>query len=126
MYRWKLTSFVIFSSMFWTVSMASASLTWFLLNLVMRPEPVLTDEIKDEEHGIKDDEHKIVKEESEMGDIGSSSGAVKVKEEPEEQGSSSLLQGYLAGDEGGIGSGLEDPEGRGLQKRRSHLSEYDS
>lgn len=119
MYRWKLTSFVIFSSMFWTVSMASASLTWFLLNLVLRPEPVSMEEIKDEEHDI-------VKEESETEDIGSSSGPVKVKEEPEEQASSSLLQSYLADDEGGIGSGLEDPEGRGLQKRRSHLSEYDS
>ncbi|KAJ6093122.1 hypothetical protein N7486_008411 [Penicillium sp. IBT 16267x] len=119
MYRWKFTSFVIFSSMFWTVSVASASLTWFLLNWVLRPEPVLKDAIKDEEHDI-------VKEESEAEEIGSSSGAVKVKEEPEEQGSSSLLQSYLAGDEGGIGSGLEDPEERGVQKRRSHLSEHDS
>lgn len=99
--------------------MASASLTWFLLNLVLRSEPVSTDEIKDEEHDL-------VKEESETEDISSSSGAVKIKEEPEEQGSSSLLQSYLAGDEGGVGSGLEDPEERGIQKRRSHLSGYDS
>ncbi|KAJ5760781.1 hypothetical protein N7520_007937 [Penicillium odoratum] len=119
MYRWKLTSFVIFSSMFWTVSVSSATVTWLLLNWVLRPEPVSMDEIKDEARDL-------VKDEPETEDTGSSSGAVKVKEEPEEQGSSSLFKSYLADDEGGIGSGLEDPEVRGLQKRRSHLSEYDS
>ncbi|KAJ5924808.1 hypothetical protein N7466_008995 [Penicillium verhagenii] len=122
MYRWKLTSFVIFSSMFWTVSMASASFTWFVLNLVLQPGPVSTEKIKDE-----DQDQDLVKDEPESEAIGSYSEAVKVKkEEPEEQASSSLLQSYLAGEDDGVGSGLEDPEERGLQKRRSHLTEYDS
>lgn len=48
MYRWKLTSFVVFSSLFWTVSMASASLTWFLLTWVLKSETP-KNEIKEEE-----------------------------------------------------------------------------
>lgn len=112
MYRWKLTSFVVFSSMFWTVSMASASLTWFILAWIMRPETP-KGEIKEEEYP------EAIKEEPE--DSSSSSESVKVKkEEPE----TSLLQSYPA--EGDYAAGLgESTEARGVQKRKSHLTEGD-
>lgn len=120
MYRWKITSFIVFSSMFWTVSMASASSTWLLLNWVLTTEPEPKDEIKEEQ--------ELIKNEPETEESGSSDEPVKVKkEEPEEQ--PAWLQRYMAeGDEGGIGSGLESSEAQGLQKRRSHLGdeEYDS
>ncbi|KAJ5167887.1 uncharacterized protein N7482_003481 [Penicillium canariense] len=83
MYRWKLTSFVVFSSLFWTVSMASASLTWLLLSLILQPG-TLKEEIKEEEEtpeAIKDDPE----------DSSSSSEPVKIKKEGVE---TSLLQSY--------------------------------
>ncbi|KAJ5736249.1 uncharacterized protein N7483_001374 [Penicillium malachiteum] len=122
MYRWKLTSFVVFSSLFWTVSMSTASLIWFVLSS-LKPESTSTDEIKDEEQDLIKDEP--VTEESES--LFSESFKIK-KEQPEEQASSSsLLQSYKAdSDEGGMGSGLESSEAQGVQKRRSRLTEYDS
>ena len=118
MYRWKLTSFIVFASLFWTISVASASLTWIMLGWALRPEFVPKEEIKGEERDL-------VKDEPETEDSSSHSGAVKVKEEPEELGISTLLESYPEVDDGGMGSGLESAEGRGMQKRRSHLTEYD-
>jgi hypothetical protein len=114
MYRWKLTSFVVFSSLFWTVSMASASLTWFILTWIMQAEKPEA-EIKEEE-----DIPEAIKEEPE--DTSSSSDSVKIKkEEPETK--TSLLQSYPAeGDYPGLGSGRESAEARGVQKRKSHAT----
>lgn len=114
MYRWKLTSFVVFSSLFWTVSMASASLTWFLLTWVLKSETP-KNEIKEEE-----ELPEAIKEE--LGEDSSSSEPIKKvkKEEPE----TSLLQSYpVEGEYAGIGSGREGAEARGVQKRRSHSTE---
>jgi hypothetical protein len=116
MYRWKLTSFVVFSSIFWTVSMASASLTWFLLTWIMQSDTP-KGEIKEEEGDFS----KAIKDEFE--DSSSSSEPVKVKkEEPE----TSWLQSYPAeGDNAGLGSGRDSAEARGVQRRRSHSTEGD-
>lgn len=118
MYRWKLTSFVVFSSVFWTVSMASASLTWFLLTWIMqsdKPKGSIKEDDEEEEFS------EAIKEELE--DSGSSSESVKVKKEESE---TSLLQSYPAeGDYAGLGSGRESAEARGVQKRRSHSTEGD-
>lgn len=115
MYRWKITSFVIFSSLFWTISMSSVGVTWLLMNWVLHPAATPEE--------IKEESPDMVKNEPETEDIGSSGEPVKVKkEEPEEAESSSLLQSYTEG-EAAIGSGLESAEARGLQRRRSHLTE---
>ena len=103
MYRWKITSFVVFSSLFWSVSILSASLTWLTLTWVLGTTP------KDE---IKEEPRDLVKNESD-DDI-SSEESVK-KEESETR----LLHSYPAEGEA-IGSGLESAEARGVQKRRSH------
>ncbi|KAJ5891993.1 uncharacterized protein N7473_008221 [Penicillium subrubescens] len=117
MYRWKLTFFMVFSSLFWTVSMASASLTWFILTWIMQAEKP--------EAAIKEEEDipEAIKEEPE--DSSSSSDSVKIKkEEPETK--SSFLQSYPAeGDYPGLGSGRESAEARGVQKRKSHTTEGD-
>lgn len=99
--------------------MASASSTWLLLNWVLTTES--GSEPKEE---IKE-EQELIKNEPETEESGSSDEPVQVKkEEPEEQ--PAWLQRYMAeGDEGGIGSGLESSEAKGLQKRRSHLDEED-
>lgn len=71
MYRWKITSFIVFSSLFWAVSMSSCGLTWLLLTWVLQPAtPKQEDEkIKEESHDVVlknepdiDDEPKIKKE----------------------------------------------------------------
>ena len=116
MYRWKITSFMIFSSLFWTISMSSVGVTWLLMNWVLHPAATPKEEVKEESPDM-------VKNEPETEDSGSSGEPVKIKkEEPGEAESSSLLQSYPEG-EPAIGSGLESAEERGLQRRRSHLTE---
>lgn len=97
--------------------MSSAGLTWLVLSWVLQPAPTPKEE---EEGEVKEESPERVKAEPE--DDGSSSEPVNVKEEERE----SLLQSYPpAGDDGGQGSGLESAEARGVQKRRSHLTEDD-
>ncbi|KAJ5888090.1 hypothetical protein N7495_008131 [Penicillium taxi] len=107
MYRWKLTSFAVFSSMFWTISMISASFTWFVLK-GLRPEnePNQISDIKK----VKEESRDFVKEESEAEDGLSYADTVKIKkEEPESDSSSSLLSNY-PGDDEGLGSALQSAE----------------
>lgn len=115
MYRWKITSFFVFSSLFWTVSVGSAGLTWFLLNWALHPEKT----IKEEPEGVKEEPSVLVKDEPEDNESSSESGKVK-EEEPE----STVLQSYPpTGEDSGLGSGMESAEARGVQRRRSHLPE---
>ncbi|KAJ5601468.1 Survival protein SurE-like phosphatase/nucleotidase [Penicillium lagena] len=100
MYHWKLTSFAIFSSLFWMLSMASASLTWLLLNTVLQSEATPTKTIKDEDHNS-------IKDEPEDS---STSPGPNIKEEREE---SALLRSFPS-DDPGVGSGLESAEARGV------------
>lgn len=95
--------------------MGSAGLTWFILSSILQPETTPHDKIKEESPGLVKDEPE---------DNGSSSASLKIKkEEPE---SSALLQSYPpAGDDSGLGSGMESAEAPGVQKRRSHSTEDD-
>lgn len=106
MYRWKITSFVVFSSLFWFVSLSSASLTWLALTWALGAEP------KTE---IKEESDRLVKDEPATEDeIDSSDESVK-KEEPDSRLLHSLpLEGET------VGSGRESAEARGVQRRRSH------
>lgn len=115
MYRWRITSFVVFSSLFWSVSMLSAGLTWLAMTWVLGTMP---------ENEIKEEPEGSIKEDPEDTDTSDESSEVK-KEEPEEQ-ERRLLSSYPAEvDEAGTGSGLESAEARGLQRRRSHLTQTD-
>jgi hypothetical protein len=113
MYRWKVTSFVVFTSLFWFVSVGSATLTWLALTSVLQPAATPKAEIKEEPQGL-------VKDESD--DDSSSGGPFRIKKEEEPE--SSLVHNYpTESDEAGMGSGLESAEARGLQRRRSHLNQ---
>lgn len=109
MYRWKIASFVIFSSMFWTISMSSASLTWFIVSSIWQSGTP-----KEE---IKGDSHDDLKEDTETEEGSSLSEGVKVKDEEVD---SKLLQSYPETHDSGVGSGMESAEARGIQKRRMH------
>ncbi|OQD85913.1 hypothetical protein PENANT_c009G04338 [Penicillium antarcticum] len=112
MYRWKITSFVVFASLFWFVSVGSASLTWLALTWVLQPATIPKTEISDEPQGF-------VKDESDGDSSSGETFRVKKEEAPE----SSLVHSLPAEDEAGMGSGLESAEARGLQRRRSHLTQ---
>jgi hypothetical protein len=114
MYRWKITSFMIFSSMFWTISMSSASLTWFIVSSIWQSGTP-----KEEPKGDSDDE---LKGDTETEDGSTSSEVVKVKDEEVD---SKLLQSYPETHDSGVGSGMESAEDRGIQKRRMHSLEED-
>ena len=114
MYSFKLTSFIIFSAMFWTVSVVSATLTWSLLNSALRPRVKSKEEPDDEVHGP-------LKEESEVEDNDFFGGPVKVKKEQStEPGGSMWLQRSHEDDVGGIGSWLESEKALHVQKRKGH------
>ena len=70
---------------------------------------------------IKEEPQDSIKEESEDGNTSDESFEVK-KEEPYEQ-ERRLLSSYPAEGEDGTGSGLESAEARGVQRRRSHLTQ---
>ena len=73
---------------------------------------------------IKEEPEDSIKEDPEEQDTSDESSEVK-KEEPEEQ-ERTLLSSYPAeGNEGSAGSGLESAEARGVQRRRSHLTQTD-
>ncbi|KAJ5045978.1 hypothetical protein NUH16_002803 [Penicillium rubens] len=100
------------SSLFWSVSVLSAGLTWLAMTWVLGAMP---------KNEIKEEPEDSIKEESGDGDTSDESSEVK-KEEPEEH--ERLLSSYPAeDDEVGTGSGLESAEARGVQRRRSHLTQ---
>ena len=106
--------------------MASASLTWFILNSILQtstPKEEAKEEAKEEDKKeVQDEPEDEIKEEIEPDEGSFSTGAVKVKEEEEE--SSRLLQSYPAeAGDSGMGSGLESAEAQGIQKRRIHSPE---
>ncbi|KAJ5135266.1 Survival protein SurE-like phosphatase/nucleotidase [Penicillium bovifimosum] len=89
MYHWKITSFVVFSSLFWSVSMLSASLTWLAMTWILESMP---------KEVIKEESEDVIKEESEDGD---SEESPEVKKEESE---TRLLSSYPAEGDGASGS----------------------
>ncbi|KAL5357796.1 adipose-regulatory protein [Aspergillus floccosus] len=129
MYNWKITSFLIFSFLFWNTFMASAGISWLIFASIykgawMRPDP----ETKLEEH----DDVVIKKEES-------AEPASLRQTPPEPSNNSKKEEEYQADDESdsdttrvpaagpsvesSTGTGLESAEARGLQRRRSRRVE---
>lgn len=101
--------------------MASASLTWFILNSILQSSTPKEEAKEEDKKQVKDEPEHEIKEEIEPDEGSFSTGAVKVKEEEE---SSRLLQSYPAeAGDSGMGSGLESAEAQGIQKRRIHSPE---
>ncbi|KAG2412323.1 hypothetical protein HFD88_009880 [Aspergillus terreus] len=134
MYNWKITSFVIFSFLFWNTFMASAGISWLIFASIYKGTWVHPDpEIKPEER----DDVVIKKEESaeptsllQTPPVPSNDPAeTKNKKEEEYQAddeSDSDTTGVPAASPSGDssrGTGLESAEARGLQRRRSRRAE---
>lgn len=151
MYKWRLSSFLFFTSMFWTVSMVSTSLAWILFASIFakepssRKKPIKAEEesgyvsVKQEASEETDDPFAAKPQRPRGRD--SAQSLVKSEDtadEPELSKGSSLFSSESGDDdsalvqEGGIpaarmpagtGTGLESAEARGVQRRRSHMAE---
>ncbi|KAB8229973.1 seipin [Aspergillus alliaceus] len=127
MYNWKITSFIIFSSLFWGVCMTSASISWAILaSLSSTGRNGSESEVKEE----AGDEIPIKQEPSEetpslMEATSSSSNNPaekgKVKKEYEYEADDDESDGSRPFEEVGSGTGVESAEARGVQRRRNRL-----
>ncbi|KAI9929150.1 hypothetical protein MW887_001554 [Aspergillus wentii] len=142
MYNWRLSSFFVFTFMFWSVSVISTGVVWFILAVLFSTNNGGSDEslIK----GTSD--RTPIKEESDdesLDDVSphdlsgtnpSQIKRIKTEHHEEESKPDYLLSqphgegDYSQGDGGegssraaGAGTGLESAEARGVQRRRSHL-----
>ncbi|PYH78967.1 adipose-regulatory protein [Aspergillus uvarum CBS 121591] len=132
MYNWKLTSFVIFGFMFWSVSMVTAGMVWALLAIVFHhPKEEGKDVVKTEsgsEAVVKsedtDEPPSLFDVPSEISHIRGT--PIKQEEDLDDGGSDSIEdtdgdRGAESSDVSGTGTGLESAHARGIQRRRSHL-----
>ncbi|PYI20556.1 adipose-regulatory protein [Aspergillus violaceofuscus CBS 115571] len=133
MYNWKLTSFVIFGFMFWSVSMVTAGMVWALLAIVFHhPKEEGKDVVVKTESGSE----AVVKSEdtdepSSLFDVPSETShirgtSIKKEEDLDDEGSDAIEdtdedRGAESSDVSGIGTGLESAHAQGIQRRRSHL-----
>lgn len=150
MYKWRLSSFLFFTSMFWSVSMVSTSLAWVLFASILakeplsRKKPIKAEEARSSNVSVKQEADEetdpFVAKPHRVQGRGSAQSRVKGEEDtddPELSKGSSLFSSDSEGDvgvaqEGGVaaarvpagtGTGLESAEARGVQRRRSHMTE---
>ncbi|RAL15561.1 seipin [Aspergillus homomorphus CBS 101889] len=134
MYNWRLTSFVIFGFMFWSVSMVTGGMVWAALAILFhRSNGEEKDIVKTE-----NDSETIVKSEdtdelSSPFDIPSDPAytrRLKIKREIDMEEEGDYMNEDTDEDRGagpsdvsrtGSGSGLESAPARGVQRRRSHI-----
>ncbi|KAL2860375.1 putative adipose-regulatory protein-domain-containing protein [Aspergillus pseudodeflectus] len=138
MYRWRITSFFVFTSMFWSVSMFSFSLSWIILPCFFASSRTKKQkgEVKaeDEREGPRTIKQEPVEQlgfqeaepSAEPSIRGSNIKQEADTEEEDEPDSDELLHdpGLLhSSGTSGSGTGIENDEAAGLQQRRGHLFE---
>ncbi|KAE8353304.1 putative adipose-regulatory protein-domain-containing protein [Aspergillus coremiiformis] len=132
MYNWKITSFVIFSSLFWCVCMTSASISWVILAALSSAgrdgSQLGVKEEAGDEPRIKQESFEEVFSPMEAPSSSSYDSVEKEKlkredeyeaDDDESDGSPTDL-GVQPSEKSGSGTGLESAEARGVQRRRSH------
>ncbi|KAL2008064.1 hypothetical protein VTN00DRAFT_8046 [Thermoascus crustaceus] len=133
MYNWRILSFLVFSSMFWGVSMIWTTISWLFLSSVFRSGKTESErDIEKEDQGDK----QIKTESDEESSDGVSAGGEEIKKE--EVGESTRLASILgeADDEGdggrqsrttgarhrpGAGTSQRSGSSWGVQRRRSRV-----
>lgn len=149
MYKWKITSFLVFSGMFWGVSMTSSAIAWLILSSYFASDATETEEsIKKEEHedrpikteeeeemtesdfdsphappGVsKQEAEQIKQEEDAEGPSGVDLQATEAENENDEDDEGQQIRESTGvGTDSGIGTSLESASARGIQRRRSRL-----
>ncbi|KAE8328705.1 putative adipose-regulatory protein-domain-containing protein [Aspergillus sergii] len=131
MYNWKITSFFIFTSLFWSICMTSASISWVIiasLSSTGAREPEVKEEAGDE-MPIKEEPSEETSSLMEAPSTSSTNpeGKRRIKREDEYEADDDESDGLprdrgtLPSEEVGAGTGLESAEARGVQRRRSRL-----
>ncbi|KAH8695356.1 putative adipose-regulatory protein-domain-containing protein [Talaromyces proteolyticus] len=122
MYNWRILSCLVFTSMFWSMSMISSSVTWFLFSTFSKPKDHNDVTIKKEDEegidtkertkkqGTKDEEDLIKEEE-----IEESTNIPPLSSDYTELTGFTSYQANV-----GLGTGLDRPPVQEVQRRRSH------
>ncbi|KAE8138061.1 putative adipose-regulatory protein-domain-containing protein [Aspergillus pseudotamarii] len=132
MYNWKITSFFIFSSLFWSICMTSASISWVIIASISSTgtrEPEVKEEAGDEtpiKQEPSEETSSLMEAPSASSTIPGGKRRIKREDEYEadddESEGSPRDRGTLSSKEVGAGTtGLESAEARGVQRRRSRL-----
>lgn len=116
MYNWRILSFFTFTSMFWSVSMISASVTWLLFSTFLKSRD-------------RDDDTKIKTEDDEdnadtvKNPAKSEEKSIKDEETEEPTDIPPFSTDYTDyQDDSGLGTGLDRQT---AQRRRKHLQDQD-
>ncbi|THC98977.1 hypothetical protein EYZ11_001528 [Aspergillus tanneri] len=136
-YYWKITSFVVFTFLFWGISMTSASIVWITLTAISvgdkdthkvkvkkeyRDDFWIKDEPLDESTSPWETSLDTSNDQPEQG-----TKREKEYQADDESDGISLSEDHSGGqDASGAGTGRESPEAQGIQRRRGHLSTDDS
>ncbi|KAK1143014.1 hypothetical protein N8T08_007078 [Aspergillus melleus] len=124
MYNWRITSFFVFTFMFWSISMISATIAWLTLAAIFNTGEDKTVILKKEDR----DDTRIKQEPLEESTSPFGSSLDTSNEQPER--SVKKEKEYQADDESdespedrasGAGTGLESSRAQGVQRRRRHL-----
>lgn len=141
MYRWKLTSFLVFTGMFWGVSMTSSAIAWLILSSLFgsrtkTPEESVKKEgrddrpIKAEEEESDSDSHEAsfkreveqIKQEEDSDDQALvDPHAAEADDEDDDDEGQRIRESSGPGTDSGIGTSLESASAQGVQRRRSRL-----
>ncbi|KAL1848189.1 CCR4-NOT core subunit cdc39 [Paecilomyces lecythidis] len=139
MYRWKLTSFLVFTGMFWGVSMTSSAIAWLTLSSLFgsgakEPEKSVKKEerddrpIKAEEEESDSDSHEAsfkrevehIKQEEDSDDQALVDPHAAEADDEDDEGQR-IRESSGPGTDSGIGTSLESASAQGVQRRRSRL-----
>ena len=137
MYNWRLSSFVVFTALFWTVSVVSTGTVWFVLASIFggKSKARHVDVKREEDY---DESESTVKEESDDETRNPHFIKPKIEDDSEEQPGFSPLTSEQEEDDDddlgesttisarsvfGSGTGFQRPSGLQIQRRRSHFRE---
>ncbi|BDD56854.1 hypothetical protein MPDQ_008212 [Monascus purpureus] len=137
MYNWRLSSFAIFSTLFWSISVLSTGAAWAFLAFIFgsrterhtkydkrRDRDKSESPIKEETDDEAVNPHSVgptIKEEDDLAEQPSASP--QTSEADDEYDSAGEGQSTDVHSESGAGTGFESPGARRLQRRRSHFQE---
>jgi seipin len=127
MYNWRLSSFVVFTSIFWGFELASMAVLWFGLSMFTsyKPEPPIKQETVDSgpgkaENGVKsEDTPAQIKQEEGFSSLTEYPTATEADIEDEDGPEPPVIvQPYRGASDSGIGTSLESSASRGPVARK--------
>jgi seipin len=126
MYNYRITSFVVFTSLFWLVEMLFAAATWAILTFVLPQSTALVPKYEEEDDfSVKEEERQgtVKKEEEQEGRSLRDIPAAEADDEDDDVPGHSLIgTGNLRISDSGIGTSMESSSSRLDHIRRRQKS----